>query len=235
MRLLSKEFNRAPIGARIVPFILFILAPVPQALFGEEYKFWFYLAKTLLGAWLVWETWPFVKEMRWAISWEAMVVGVGVFVMWVGLDPFYPPLSDLMSKHDAAKQAATAPLPWNPFLQFKDSAGMAWFFVAVRILGSTIVVPPLEEVFYRSFLYRYIAKPDFESVPLGKFLLVPFLITAAIFASTHQQWLAAILCGFAYHGLVLYKKRLGDAMTAHAITNFLLGIYVVWRGEWQFW
>jgi hypothetical protein len=24
-------------------------------------------------------------------------------------------------------------------------------------------------------------------------------------------------------------------MTAHAITNFLLGVWVVWRGEWKFW
>jgi hypothetical protein len=34
---------------------------------------------------------------------------------------------------------------------------------------------------------------------------------------------------------VLRKNQLGDAMTAHAITNFLLGIWVVTRGAWQFW
>jgi len=34
---------------------------------------------------------------------------------------------------------------------------------------------------------------------------------------------------------VLRKNRLGDAMTAHAITNFLLGAWIVWRGAWHFW
>jgi hypothetical protein len=40
----------------------------------------------------------------------------------------------------------------------------------------------------------------------------------------------------AYQWLVLRKNRLGDAMTAHAITNFLLGVWVVWRGgsAWKF-
>ena len=107
--------------------------------------------------------------------------------------------------------------------------------MVTRILGSTLVVPPLEEVFYRSFLYRYIVKPDFLSVSLNRFLPLPFLATAAVFGISHFQWLAGILCGMAYQWLVLRKNRLGDAMTAHAITNFLLGVWIVWRGAWQFW
>ena len=97
------------------------------------------------------------------------------------------------------------------------------------------MVPPLEEVFYRSFLYRYIAQKDFLSVPLNRFLPVTFLVTAGMFGFAHNEWLAGILCGAAYQWLVLRKNRLGDAMTAHAITNFLLGIWIVWRGAWQFW
>lgn len=107
--------------------------------------------------------------------------------------------------------------------------------IVTRILGSTLVVPPLEEVFYRSFLYRYFARQDFLSVPLNRFLPWPFFATAAVFGFSHFQWLAGVLCGMAYQWLVLRKNRLGDAMTAHAITNFLLGIWVVWQGAWQFW
>jgi hypothetical protein len=107
--------------------------------------------------------------------------------------------------------------------------------IVARILGSTLVVPPLEEVFYRSFVYRYIANQNFPSVPLNQFLPWPFLATAAVFGFSHNEWLAGILCGAAYQWLVLRKNRLGDAMTAHAITNFLLGVWVVWRGAWHFW
>jgi CAAX prenyl protease-like protein len=101
--------------------------------------------------------------------------------------------------------------------------------------GSTIVVPPLEEVFYRSFLYRYIIKVDFQAVPVGAFHWMAFGVTSVFFGVSHYEWLAGILCGFAYQGLVCWKKRLGDAMTAHAITNLLLGIWVVWKGAWNFW
>ncbi|MCL5098777.1 MAG: CAAX prenyl protease-related protein, partial [Candidatus Omnitrophica bacterium] len=94
---------------------------------------------------------------------------------------------------------------------------------------------PLEEVFYRSFLYRYLVQADFLQVPLGRFLWLPFLLTSMIFGSTHNEWLAGLLAGLAFQGLVCWTKRLGDAMTAHAITNFLLGLWVIWQGAWHFW
>jgi CAAX prenyl protease-like protein len=166
------------------------------------------------------------------------VWGVAVFTIWVGLDGFYPSLDRLLSYVGLAKTRSEAELDlelWNPNVQFGEGGAVAGMFIAVRILGSSLVVPPLEEVFYRSFLYRYVAKTDFQSVPLGQFAWVPFLVTSAVFGLAHREWLAGILCGFAYQGLVCWKKRLGDAMTAHAITNFLLGVWVVWKGAWHFW
>src|SRR5262249_45354781 len=103
------------------------------------------------------------------------------------------------------------------------------------IAGSTLIVPPLEEVFYRSFLYRYLIRPDIQAVSLHAFRMHSFIITSVLFGVSHQEWMAGILCGAAYQGLVCWCGRLGDAMTAHAITNFLLGVWVVWRGEWHFW
>jgi len=184
-----------------------------------------YLAKTIVGLWLVLMSRPFVSEMRWAFGWEAVVVGVGVFIMWVGIDPFYPRLPGI-GQNTAA---------WNPIAHYGQGSAMAWLFIVTRILGSTFVVPPIEEVFYRSFLYRYIIKQDFLSVSLGTFAWMPFLVTAAVFGFEHHQWIAGILCGMAYQWLVIRKQRLGDAMTAHAITNFLLGLWVVWKNAWHFW
>ena len=63
-----------------------------------------------------------------------------------------------------------------------------------------------------------------------------FIVTALIFGLTHpDRWVAAILCGLAYQWLVLRKNRLGDAISAHAITNSLLGIWVIWKGQWHYW
>jgi CAAX prenyl protease-like protein len=109
-------------------------------------------------------------------------------------------------------------------------------FIVVHLLGSTFVVPPLEEVFYRSFLYRYFVRTDFQSMPFHQFHPTSFIVTAIIFGpGQHYQWLAGILCGMVFQWLVIRKNRIGDAMTAHAITNFLLGIWVVWKNDWIFW
>lgn len=232
---LRKVFQNSPIAVRVVPFVVFLLLTGVQGKFGEEGRYWIYLAKTLVGAWLLWESRPFIAEMRAALSWEAVVVGVAVCVMWVGIDTWYPKLSELMVKVGLSKAPSTPELPWNPFKQFGEGAMLAWFFVVVRIAGSSLVVPALEEVFFRSFLYRYFAKADFLSVPLGQFIPMSFFVVSAAFALEHEQWLAGLLCGFAYQGLVIWKKRLGDAIVAHGITNFLLGIWVVWKNAWQFW
>ncbi|MEI6193179.1 MAG: CAAX prenyl protease-related protein [Verrucomicrobiota bacterium] len=222
MRFLDKKLAFSPAASRVVPFLIFLALTVGQGKLGAASAYWFYFAKTFVGAWLVWEMRPLVVEMRWAFSWEAVLVGIGVFALWVGLDPFYPHLM----KSSAA---------WNPNEQFGDGSALAWLMIVTRLLGSTFVVPPLEEVFYRSFLYRYVASQNFLSVPLNKFLPLPFLATAAVFGFAHNEWLAGILCGAAYQWLVLRKNRLGDAITAHAITNFLLGAWIVWRGAWHFW
>src|SRR5437868_10672300 len=122
MTFLRARFQSSPEYPRVAPFAIFVVLTVMQGWFGEDSKYWFYVVKTLVGAWLVWEMRPFVQEMRWAISWEAVVVGVAVCVMWVGIDDLYP------------KFSKPGPV-WNPFPRF--SPGLAWTFVVVHLLGST--------------------------------------------------------------------------------------------------
>ena len=228
----------SPLFARVAPFGVFVLLTFFQGKFGEASRYWFYLCKTVVGAWMIWWMWPRVEEMKWTGSWEAVLTGIAGFAVWVGIDGCYPPLDGLLNLAGLAKVKTAADLEaewWNPNVRFGSGSPLAWTFIAVRVLGSTLVVPPLEEVFYRSFLYRYLARSEFQSVPLGRFAWVPFLVTAVVFGSAHREWLAGILCAFAYQGLVCWKGRLGDAIMAHAITNFLLGLWVVGRGAWSFW
>jgi len=247
MTFLSRQFQCSPIVPRVAPFVLFLTLTFCQGQFGEGSRYWFYFAKTFVGAWLVWEMRAWVGEMKWTFSWAAVLTGIGVFAFWVGLDNFYPGLSELNEKAfkpllrqlglasgTASPGTVVSPL-WNPQAHFGEDSPLAWLIIITRIVGSTLVVPPLEEVFYRSFLYRYLIRPDFQSVSLGNFRWGSFLLTAVIFGIPHEQWLAGILCAFVYQALVCWKKQLGDAMTAHAITNFLLGVWVVWKDAWNFW
>ncbi len=223
MNSLRRKFEGSPEYARVAPFVVFVALTALQGQLGEDSRYWLYLLKTLVGAWLLWQMRPFVEEMRWSISLEAVVAGVGIFGIWVGLDGLYPRLSEA----DAA---------WNPGKRFGAGSALTWLFVAVRMAGSSIVVPPLEEVFYRSFLYRVFVKTDFRAMPFGQFHWLSFVVTSVIFGLMHpDRWLAGILCGLAYQWLVIRKNRLGDAITAHAVTNLLLGLWVVWKGAWSFW
>lgn len=218
-------FNKilaSPILVRVIPFAVFAALTLFQGRLGETSQYWIYALKTIVGAWLIWAMRPYVREMRWKLSWEAVAVGVVVFVMWVGLDSYLP-----MLFHRSAI--------FSPATAYGAGSAMAVFFLIVRTVGSTLVVPPLEEVVYRSFLYRYLIKPKFLEIPLNRFHWKAFIVTGVIFGIGHYEWLQGILCGFAYQGLVCRKGRLGDAMTAHAITNFLLAVYVIVRSAYFFW
>jgi membrane protease YdiL (CAAX protease family) len=239
-----KKSRPAPALIRALPFLVFVGLTAGQGEFGEGSRYWLYALKTLAGAGMLWVVWPEVGEMRWQLSWDAVGVGVAVFVIWVGLDGLYPssdtllkqlvsPLAKPLGLERWCASPAPAVKPWNPSGFF--SPGPAWFFVLTRLLGSSFVVPPLEEVFYRSFLYRYLAKPDFLQMGLNEFQWKPFIITAAVFGFSHYEWLPGIICGMLYHLLVLRHNRLGMAMTAHALTNSLLGLWIIWKGAWHFW
>ena len=218
-------FNKifaSPILVRVIPFGVFAALTLFQGRLGDTSQYWIYTLKTVVAVWLLWVVRPYVKEMRWKLSWEAVAVGIAVFVVWIGLDGYYPMMAARVES-------------FNPSLTYGAGSALALVFTAVRIIGSSLVVPPLEEVFYRSFIYRYLVKSDFLNIPLGRLDWRAFLIAGAIFGIGHYEWLPGILCAFAYQGLVCRKNRLGDAITAHAITNFLLALWVITRGAYQFW
>ncbi|MEY4386733.1 MAG: hypothetical protein RLY20_2016 [Verrucomicrobiota bacterium] len=226
MNPLREMLQRSSTHARVVPFAFFVILTAGQAAFGPDAKYWFYVLKTVVGIWIVWEMRATVAEARWAFSWEAVVVGVVMCVAWIKLDRYYP------MNHVVMK-----PVPgdeWVPFERFKDSPTIAWALVAIRTFGMTVIVPPIEEVFYRSFLYRKFIKDDFEQVPIGYFAGASFVAVSLAFGLMHYQWLPGILFSMSCLWLVCRKKRLGDAITAHAITNFLLAIWVVWKDDWKF-
>jgi CAAX prenyl protease-like protein len=156
----------------------------------------------------------------------------------VGLDPLCPSLDEVLRSIGLGGLASKQPRDaggWNPLQVFGSDSSIGWCFVLTRLAGSTLVVPPFEEVFYRSFAYRFVVRSDFESVPLRQFDARAFLAVCVVFGLAHQEWLAGILCGAAYQGLVLRHGRLGDAMVAHAITNCLLGLWVIGLDQWHFW
>ena len=80
------KLRESPLWVRVAPFLIFVTLTSFQGKFGEESKYWIYTGKSVLGAMMLWLIWPGVKELRWTFSIEAVVVGILVIVVWVGID-----------------------------------------------------------------------------------------------------------------------------------------------------
>lgn len=178
------------------------------------------LQTLVVGGLLVWawKKYPAMRVERWGGS---VFVGVVGFVLWVGLDPLL----------------VTHPEPPGGFHPWSVAEGwVAWALVGVRLFGAVVVVPVMEEVFWRGCLMRYLIQEDFESVPLGTYAHLSFWGTTAAFAAVHgAQWVLAVPVGILFGWWFIRTKTLGDVILAHAVTNFLLGLYVVVTGRWYFW
>jgi hypothetical protein len=187
-----------------------------------------YVIKTFITAALLILFRRHYTKIRWDYWWLGIILGiVGVF-QWVAMErgvlhiwPGYPRLSGNV---------------FDPTKEFSSPMAMGWF-VAVRWAGASLVVPVMEELFWRDFLWRSIAAPaDFKLAKLGEWSRgIPILIVTLAFASVHIEWMTAIVWGLMVGGLLMYTRSLGACIIMHGVTNFLLGGYVLFTHDWKFW
>jgi uncharacterized protein len=113
----------------------------------------------------------------------------------------------------------------------------------MRFLRLVVVVPFLEEIFWRGFLMRFLISEPFEKVPFGTFQMKAFLITTLAFGLAHygnqtlpgQDFYSALICGIIFNAVACLTKSLGSCIFVHAVTNLFLGIYIMKTKQWGFW
>jgi CAAX prenyl protease-like protein len=123
--------------------------------------------------------------------------------------------------------------PWF----FGNNGFVTFLSIAVRFVRLVVVVPLLEEIFWRGFLLRYLIHPDFMRVPFGSFHWRSFCAVAVLFAIAHwgPDFFPALITG-ALFNLVAHRTRsLVCCVITHAVTNLLLGIYILQTRQWGFW
>lgn len=222
---------------RILPFVLFMafMALTSALQWGLHQLSGLTSAGNLMGLWLYplrivavglvlvyfWPVYTELQERVWISRQElalATGIGIAVYLLWVRMDwPW-------------AIQGNAA--GYNPF-QIDRRPGMV--LAGIRIFGAAMVVPLMEELFWRSFLIRFLIKSPYASVPLGTFTPFSLLGTVILFGLEHHLWLAGIMAGLAYN-LLLYKtRRLWPCIVAHGVTNLALGFHVLVTREWQWW
>lgn len=199
----------------LMPFLAILAASIVSKAFSGEFE-WMYPLRIVaaIGALLY-----FRKEYR-SIDWRsgtvALLAGLAVFLLWIGLD-----------------RSPSASI--NPQL----AAMPLWLrstWIAIRIFGAVITVPIAEELAFRGFLLRRLAKEDFLSVSWRAFPSIPVALSSLAFGALHgSRWIEGTLAGVAYAWVSSRNGRLGDAVAAHATTNAILAAWVLATGAWQHW
>jgi len=110
-----------------------------------------------------------------------------------------------------------------------------WGLITLRLAGAVLVVPAMEELFWRSFLMRWIDRRDFLALPAGQSSLRALLASSGVFALGHTLWFAGLIAGLCYGWIYRSSGKLPLPIAAHALTNLLLGLWVVQHRAWSYW
>ncbi|AKJ64425.1 CAAX prenyl protease-related protein [Kiritimatiella glycovorans] len=233
---LKKENERA-VWVHVIPFLVWITF-IP--LFDPSG--WAYAARTVLGTavLLACRPWRWYAPPRWRNMPLAVGIGVLVFVVWVGPESAwfterFPALSEAyeryavdLTRFGKLREPLERPSPYDPSVT-------GWPLFWAHMFGTSIAVALLEEFFWRGFLYRWMLGSPFFRIPMGRMSVGMFVAVAALFGIEHFEWAAGIACGLLFGWLVIHTRDIWAGVVAHAVTNFMLGIYVWQSGAWQFW
>jgi len=215
---------------RIVPFALFVAllalrgAAPTDGSWGIDPRWIYGVTVVAVGGLLAifWREYGEFARQRRPTAAEALLataVGLGVFALWIQLDAPW----------------MTIGAPSAVFTPLTAAGTIDWPLAAVRWVGATLVVPVVEELFWRSFLMRWIERPVFEGVDPQRVGAKAIVLSTFVFVLAHTMWLAAIVAGLAYAWLYVRSGKLWLPVIAHAATNGALGAWVVTTGNWQFW
>ena len=219
------------LAAYVLPFALFIGGlslvswiknPASGSLFFQKPELWIYPLQTLIcGAVLIffWREYDWGKRPGWLTG---IAAGGLVLGLWI------------------APQVLLGAAPrlegFDPTV-FEGQSFLYWLTILSRFARLVIVVPLMEEIFWRGFLMRYLIDEDFQKIRIGIFRWKAFVIVSLAFMLVHSMadWPAALACGIIYNLVAIRTGSLGACILAHSLTNLGLGIYIMATRQWGFW
>jgi len=156
-----------------------------------------------------------------------VTIGIVAFILWVS------PLAYLIEYF--LPKAARLP-GFDP--AFFGTEGFVYFLnVGCRFVRLVVIVPLVEEVFWRGFLLRWLIRDEFTTVPFGTYQCTSFLVVTILFTIEHTppDYPAALLTGALFNFVAIYTRSLSSCVLVHAVTNLLLGLYILQTGRTGFW
>ncbi|MGE5644436.1 MAG: CAAX prenyl protease-related protein [Acidobacteriota bacterium] len=210
---MSRAFpDKLPGGARpyVLPFaaLMAILAAGPYLPVPESFR---YPLRTLAVLAVLLAVSRGVVKLRPSQWLGSVAVGLAVFAIWVGPDLLAPHYRE----HWLLQNSVAGRVPSG-----EPAGAHNALWLAFRISGSVLLVPVVEELFWRAWMLR----------------VLPFWATALLFASEHgPYWDVGLAAGIAYNWWMLRTRSLADCILAHAVTNASLAAYVLASNRWQYW
>jgi len=246
------------LAAHVAPLVVFSLfmavpgwfrienAALPWYQRGPEH--WVYPVQTIVcGALLLWWRRNYTLA-PWRSPGVAFLFGV------IGITAWIAPGIVLLRHQGGDPTAPTFHFPaWWEWLKWSDRydgfdptlldshpAGKA-ASVAMRFVRMVVVVPLVEEIFWRGFLMRYVVaelrQTEWRRVAFGAHHWISFVVTtlAVTFIHNRPDWPAAFVWGVLTYVLAVRTRSLGACVLMHAVGNLILGIYVLQTRQWGFW
>jgi CAAX prenyl protease-like protein len=191
----------------IAPFILYLIIP-----FIITDIFFSYIIKIILVGGILVFFWDYYK-IQWKTNYLfPILTGLVIFIIWIGLERYYPLLS-----------------PSAPFIP------LSFAHIIAKLAGMVLLAPVIEELFVRNYLHRIIIRQNFEKVKQGTFSWPAFIITTLFFGFAHSRWLVGLITGILLNLVYYRQKNIGSCIITHYTANLLLAIFVLLTGAWQLW
>jgi len=211
----------APFAAFMLLLALAQAVAIPQP--------WESIARVAILVAVIWSaSRGIVRTLRVEHALASIALGLAVFALWVAPDVLVPG----WRQHWLFQNSITGSLRTS----IVPAELASPLVLSLRVVRAALIVPVVEELFWRGWLPRWMIDPNFERVPLGTYTRGAFIITALLFASEHgPYWEVGLLAGIIYNWWMWRTKSLGDLVLAHAVTNGALSAFVLATERWELW
>jgi hypothetical protein len=221
------QLRSYPSFGYVAPFVLLLVLVYGSAHTGWN-ALWQSPAIALALALAVWLCWRRGIEWKLTDASGGALLGVAVFLLWIAPETFFPAYRNSTLFHNGIIGHVQSSLP-------PDATHSPWVLFW-RSLRAVLLVPVIEELFWRAWLMRWLITTDFERVPLGRYAPAAFWLVAVLFAFEHgPYWDVGLAAGVTYNWWMVRTKSLADCIWTHAVTNACLSVYVIATGAWAYW
>jgi CAAX prenyl protease-like protein len=211
-----------------VPFIIFFVLLLSAELLHKILGAGEYPFRVTVLTLVLWVFSRDVIDLRIRRVVVSLLIGIAVFAIWIAPDMLFPGYRQHWLFQNAIMGSLKSSIPAD----IRESTVVLLF----RTIRAVILVPIIEELFWRGWLMRWLVSPNFESVPLGAYTRSAMWISALLFASEHgPYWEVGLIAGLAYNYWMVKTRSLGDCIFAHAVTNGILSLFVIATGRWEYW